>query len=159
MSSQLTGGAGTEVNLRAGNYVDLVPGFRADGSTGSTFLGYLGPCDSGMPPYAPQTTGNTAYSPGVISYQKDISGSLGTLEITGAGSMQRQVIARISEAGNGRIFLTGIDGSFIKDVTTLSGAPGTFTYDIDTSGLPSGMYYVYLVVNDKVTHLQEMEVK
>ncbi len=43
-------GNGNTVNLKAGNYIDLKPGFNA--GNGSFFRAYQGPCGSGIPPAA-----------------------------------------------------------------------------------------------------------
>lgn len=46
-SGNVTGGAGTNVQLRASNYINLGDGFEADASTGATFRAWIGPCNSG----------------------------------------------------------------------------------------------------------------
>ena len=158
MSSELVGGEGTDVSLRAGNYVDLTAGFRADGSTGSSFLGYLGPCDSGIPPYAPSYGGTHIYPREIIHLKKTGSGELGTLEVTGSTG-SKQVIIRTTEDGNVRVLLAKMDCTDVIDVAKFSGSQGTFTYPVSANELQPGSYYLYLLVNDKITHLQELEVK
>lgn len=46
-TATLTGGEGTDVQLRASNYVTLGVGFSADASSGEKFRAWTGPCNSG----------------------------------------------------------------------------------------------------------------
>ena len=39
---------GNYVNFKAGDYIELVPGFRADSDIGTKFTSYIGPCSSGL---------------------------------------------------------------------------------------------------------------
>jgi hypothetical protein len=159
MSSQLVGGTGTDVALRAGSYVNLTDGFRADGSTGSTFLGYLGPCDSGMPPYLAQAAGTNVFPQEIMTMKKNISGESGTIEISASGSLNAEVTARIYQAGNMRILLATFDGKMIREVANISNADGTYPFSVETSSLQPGLYYLYLIVNDTISHIQELAVK
>ena len=43
----LDGGEGTDLQLRASNYITLNVGFEADASTGAKFRAWIGPCNSG----------------------------------------------------------------------------------------------------------------
>ena len=58
-------GAGAHIQYKAGVGVTLNPGFRIDGSNGSKFVAYIGPCPGGgIPPaynYAPTMNGLSGY--------------------------------------------------------------------------------------------------
>ena len=182
MTSQVTGGAGTSAVLRAGGYVDLKVGFKADGTPGNEFLAYIGPCNSGTPPYTSSGPLSEA-SAGTLSdasteillatasdqypvYPQELSGyellmtrHLGTIEVTGTPEeANRSVIVRTFEEGEMRLLLAEATGQYKQDVASFSGTAGTYTYPLNTSGLNAGMHYLYLVVNGKVSHLQEVEV-
>jgi photosystem II stability/assembly factor-like uncharacterized protein len=160
MSSQLVGGAGTDVNLRAGEYVNLTPGFRANAGDGSEFHAYLGPCDSGMPPDASAPLGeNLSYPQELASYEMLLTRHLGTVSVSGTGEDSRKVNVKTNEDGDFRVALAKMDGTFISDVAQFNGSKGTYEYPVNTAGLEPGRYYLYLVVNGKVSHLHEMEVK
>ncbi|NQU84151.1 MAG: hypothetical protein HQ541_00145 [Mariniphaga sp.] len=48
-------------------------------------------------------------------------------------------------------------GKYIRDIANFEGNSDTYIYPINTSDLDAGFYYLYLVVNDEVVHLQEMD--
>lgn len=54
-----------------------------------------------------------------------------------------------------RILLAGANGQFIRDIADFAGQKGTFTYGLG-GDLNPGAYFLYLVVNGKVIHLQEL---
>ena len=154
MSGQVLGGIGTSAVLRAGNYVDLVTGFRANASDGSKFLAYNGPCDSGLPPvFAPQSI---AFPPELGAYEMPLTRHDGTLEVTTSSNGGKEVVVRLFTEGTARVLLAASDGTFIGDVTTFTSGKGKYTYPVNTADLENGVYFLYLVVNNKVVHLQEM---
>ena len=156
MNSSVTGGDGTSVVLRSGNYVTLANGFQAKGDPGSKFLATLGPCNSGMPPLAVavQQTG-PVYPAELSEYSMSLSRHDGTLEITTGNNGQKQVLLRLFKGGKARIILATAGGQFIRDVADFTGQKGKFTFDPGNSLAP-GMYYLYLIVDGRVMHLQEL---
>ncbi|NQV03285.1 MAG: hypothetical protein HQ542_11605 [Bacteroidia bacterium] len=163
MTSQLTGGEGTSAVLRAGEYVDLKPGFKADGDPGTKFLAYIGPCDSGIPPDAASGVLTDTVSDQYPFYPQELdeydfmmTRHLGTLEVAGAGGM-KEVIIRLSGDGKVRVLLADGAGNFIRDIANFTGTENTYTYPVETSNLTPGLYYLYLVIDNKVIHLQELE--
>jgi hypothetical protein len=158
MSGDVIGGIGTTAVLRAGNYIDLVPGFHADSDPGSKFLAYNGPCDAGIPPaFAPVM--NLAYPAALGAYEMNMTRNKGTLEvITGTGG-QKEVVVRLFDGGNARVLHAAPDGTFIGDVANFTNSKGQYTYPLNTADLTNGLYYLYLVVDNKVVHLQEVEIQ
>jgi hypothetical protein len=158
MSGKVAGGTGSSAVLRSGNYVDLTAGFQADSDPGSKFLAYNGPCDSGLPPvFAPA---NLAYPAELGTYEINMDRNQGTLEVLPGNGGQKEVVVRIftDANANARVLLAGPDGTFLGDVAIFSSAKGKYTYPVNTTDLQHGVYFLYLVVNNKVVHLQEVEV-
>jgi len=162
MSGKVTGGAGGSAVLRSGNYVDLTAGFQANSDPGSKFLAYNGPCDSGLPPvFAPvNTAANMAYPAELGKYAMDMTRNQGTLEVSNGNGGQKEVVVRIFADGNAnaRVLLAAPDGTFLGDVATFSNGKGKYTYPVNTADLKNGTYFLYLIVNNKVVHLQEIEI-
>ncbi|MDP1620897.1 MAG: hypothetical protein Q8M08_01025 [Bacteroidales bacterium] len=156
MSGKVTGGAGTSAVLRAGNYVDLTPGFQANSDPGNKFMAYNGACGSGMPPlFLPVTF---AFPAELEAYEMDMTRNKGTLEVIPSASMQKEVVVRLFTDGNARVLLATSTGEFIRDVATFTNSEGKYSYPVNGADLTNGVYYLYLVVNNKVVHLQEMEI-
>lgn len=53
--------------------------------------------------------------------------------------------------------LAEANGKYIRDIASFKGNSDVYTYPINNSDLDAGFYYLYLVVNDEVVHLQEMD--
>lgn len=154
-NSPVTGGAGTSVVLRSGGAIVLQSGFRADSDPGNKFLAYLGPCNSGMPPsFAPATQGGTSWQ---SAYETKMDRTAGTLEITGdTGS--KSVAIRQFQDGPVRVILTDENRNFLREIVNSGGHPGKTSVALDNN-LKPGLYFLYLVVNNTVTHLQELEIR
>jgi hypothetical protein len=155
--SDVVGGEGTNVYLRAGTYVDMEPGFVADGTVGNNFLAYIGPCDSGMPP---DFNGEGPIYPEELKdYTIKFTREKGTVEAPHAGVKEKTATIRLFQDGRARVILADIRGNFIRDITDFDAKTGKYIYDIETSGLETGMYYLYLIIDDEVMHLHEMELQ
>jgi len=156
MSGKVTGGVGASVVLRSGNYIDLMPGFQANSDPGSKFMAYNGPCDSGLPPvFAPA---NISYPAELGPYEMTLTRNQGTLEVINGAGGEKEVVVRLFTQGDARVLLAAPDGTFIRDVAAFSNGKGKYTYPIGTVDLVSGVYFLYLVVNNQVIHLQELEI-
>jgi hypothetical protein len=156
MSSKVVGGEGSNAYLRSGGYVDLMPGFQVEGESGNKFLAYTGSCDSGMPPDFIGLV--PVYPQEFKDYSITFTREAGTLQIPVNDSRQKQVILRLFQDGNVRILLAEGFGKFIRDIADFNGTKDTYKYSLDVSDLPPGIYYLYLVVNEEVVHLQELEI-
>ncbi len=155
--SDVVGGVGTDVVLRAGTYVKMEPGFRCDGSSGQKFVAYPGPCDSGMPPKTSSDV-NT-YPDEIKNYAISLTREKGTIEMSPPGVKNKTATIRIFQGGKARILLADAEGNYIKDIANVKTNKGTFDFPVETIGLKKGMYYLYLVIDDEVSHLQEMMVR
>lgn len=155
--SELIGGVGTEVILRAGNYVDLEPGFLANGASGEKFLGYIGPCGSGMPPAL--FPGVNVYPSVLNNYSITLTREKGTVEVSCSKSTNKDITIRIFKEGQTKVLLSDAKGNYINDVANFNGLKGTHNHTIDVSNLKKDMYYLYLVVDDEVAHMHEMDLR
>ncbi len=154
-TSNVVGGEGTDVTLRAGSYVDMNPGFYADGTDGNLFQAYIGACNSGMPDNLEGTF--PIYPDALLEYPITMSRYSGTLEILGDGNNSRDLIIRQFQDGKVRVILADVYGKYLRDVANFKGNSNEITEVIDISDLNTGLYYLYLVVNDEVVHLQELD--
>lgn len=153
MSGKVTGGLGSDVVLRSNGYIDLTPGFQANADPGSSFIGIIGPCDAGLPPSNDRPAGDTLSWEGA---EFSLDRHAGTLEVQGDG-ITRQIIVRQFEEGPFRILLASESGTLIREVGRYPGVAGTTNHPVSMADLAPGLYYLYLVVNGRVTHLQEVE--
>jgi len=159
MTSDVVGGEGTSVWLRAGNYVDLEPGFEVDGEPGNKFLAYVGACEGGMPPeFSFGNPSDTTNMPGDFSFT--LNRNLGTLQVIDVSENEKNVIVRLFTDKTARIkvFLTDENGRYIKDIANFKGQKGKTEYTLQTDSLEPGMYFIYLGVDRDVNHLQELYV-
>jgi len=157
MSGKLVGGVGTSSVMRAGSYVDLQPGFRANAQVGNQFLAYLGTCGSGVPPaFSFGNPSDTLNGSGHFTYS--LARNYGTLQIEDVSATRKKVIVRLFSDKKTRIkvFLTEENGKYIKDIANFTGQKGKTEYSFQTSDLKPGLYYVYLGVDRDINHLQEM---
>lgn len=155
MSGTVTGGEGTSAVLRSGNYVTLSQGFEVTG-TGNQFHAYIGPCGSGMPAMT-QSQASPVFPPEVDQFPKPLTRHDGTLEIKTGADGHKVLILRLFSGGSTRIILATSDGRFIRNIADFEGHKGKTTYNLEDD-LGQGLYYLYLVVNGQVTHLQELAI-
>jgi photosystem II stability/assembly factor-like uncharacterized protein len=158
MSGAVVGGIGTSAALRSGNYVTLAQGFKATSDPGSKFMAYLGPCDSGMPPvFAPQQVQGPVFPSALSTYDMAMTRHDGTLEVIRKSDGTKEILLRQFADGKARIILATEDGRFVRDVADFTGQKGNSTFNVG-GNLAPGLYFLYLVINGKVTHIQELPV-
>lgn len=156
MSGKVVGGIGTSVVMRSNGRIDLTPGFQADADPGNKFLAYLGPCDSGLPPvFAPASQGAGPDQP---VYQMTLNRNAGTLEVTGRDGF-REIVVRQHEDGPVRVILTDETGFFIRDILNSTRRKGESTHGLSDADLQPGQYFLYLIVNNTISHMQELEIR
>ncbi|MFZ4521345.1 MAG: hypothetical protein ACOYNC_06545 [Bacteroidales bacterium] len=155
-SGNVIGSTGNSVVLRSNNYVKLTSGFQASSDIGNKFLGTLGPCDSGMPPAFSTTQEQGPVFPAELNaYTVAITRHDGTLEVVTGTNGQKEVLLRQFAPGTVKIILATPGGQVIRNVADFTGEKGSSTFNLGADTAP-GNYYLYLVVNGKVMHLQEV---
>jgi len=154
-SSEVVGGEGTSVVLRAGTYVDMETGFHINAKTGNKYLAYTGDCDTGMPP---ELGSEGPYIPETLKgYDLTLTREKGTLEVSAPGVTPKELTVRVFKEGDVRVVMADAHGNYIKDVANFRGDQDTYNYTIETAGLKTSLHYLYLVINDEVVHLQELD--
>jgi len=157
MNADVVGGIGTYAVLRAGDSVIMKPGFQVNGDPGNKFLAYIDACESGLPPdYAGQFP---VYPAELMNYSLTFTREEGTLEIPFSNSSRKEAVLRLFQDGHVRILLAEGMGRFIRNIADFDAKADKYLFELDTVALRSGTYYLYLIVNDEVVHLQELEVK
>jgi len=151
----LVGGEGTDVAYRAGSYVELNPGFEADGTVGNKFQAYTGNCGTGLPPDFNQSY--PVYPEILHNYKFSLARNEGTLEVLDVNG-RKELKLRLFRDGNVKIFLSDELGKNTREIESFRGQQDEYLFDLNVSDLTSGMYYLYLVHEDKLVHLQEVEI-
>ena len=103
----------------------------------------------------PQQPQGLVYPSELNVYTMEMTRHDGTLEVLTADNGIKQVLLRQFTPGQARILMAKCDGTFIRDIANFEGQEGNSTFDIGTDTAP-GTYLIYLVVNGKVMHLQEL---
>jgi len=152
---EVIGGEGTDVYLRAGNTVTLRPGFRVNAEPGNRFKAYLGPCEMGIPTDLAHVTNR--YPEELSEYNITFSRAKGTVEAPPQNTKDKKATVRIFREGQVRVLLADFHGKYIRDIANFDAKKGTFEFPIETARLKAGRYYLYLVVDDEVAHLHEMD--
>jgi len=155
LTGKITGGAGTEVIMRAGSNIDLKPGFRVNGEPGTNFLAYIGDCGDGLPPEF-GFQGPPAYPNALSDYNLKLSRNKGTLQILNINAENKIVRLRKFTDGDALILLLNSKGELVNEVARHTGENGVYDFNLNTRALKGGLYFVYLIVDDDVTHLQEL---
>jgi len=157
INSSLSGGDGTTAALRAGNFVTLQQGFHVTSDIGAKFSADVGPCGSGMPPLMTGQQG-PVFPTELNDYAMGMTRHDGTLEVIPDDHGGSKVVLRMFTGGKARIILATVSGEFIRDVADDSFSKGIHTFS-PGDHLSPGAYYLYLVVNGTVMHLQELTVR
>ena len=157
----LSGGEGTSIFNRSGNYINMLPGFEV--KAGNKFKGYIGPCDlHGIPTLAPN--GNPATPKGPLEFAdyilpydsaKKTNLPFGYIELKRASSTNCQVAIRAKEAGMYSLKIVNIRREILQEVYAASLIPGESTITFNHSPLATGLYYLELWYGDKLAHFQE----
>lgn len=148
----LSTSAGTKVQMRAGNEVVLQPGFTARENT--QFRAMIGPCGSGgvagflitdtterIPAgrYLPPADGKRAWIQTVTKTNRELQFEVN--QVLDAKTL---------------LVLTDETGNIILNKNTGSSKKGIWNNSISTAGLKPGTYYLQIILDNRVEHLQEV---
>jgi hypothetical protein len=157
MTSQVYGGMGTEISLKSEGYIDLKPGFKVNSEPGNTFSGFIGDCT------APWPENNMLEGPppapaALQKYQMMMTQKKGTIEVLPETNDLKNIVVRKFESGEASLLLFDNKGNYLMELFRHSGSEGVYNASFDTGVLHSGLYFIYLVIGDEVTHIQELYV-
>ena len=158
-TSTIVGGVGTDVVFRAGHNVVLSPGFQADGEPGNKFAAYIGDCESGLP--TSMSANQPVFPNELYKYDISLSRSKGTVEITKVGGGEVEILIRLfgKIINNVEVFIAPINMINLDKVASIKNLKKENTIRINTKNLDKGNYMLYLIVDNEVTHLQELYLK
>lgn len=157
MTSQVHGGIGTEISLKSEGYIDLKPGFKVNSEPGNTFSGFIGDCT------APWPENNMLEGPppepaALQKYHMMMTQKKGTVEVKTGSNDVKNIVVRKFVSGEASLLLLDNKGNYLMKLFQQSGGEGVFNTVLDTAVLQPGLYFIYLVIDDEVTHIQELYV-
>jgi len=158
-TTDVFGGAPTEVFFKSENYIELKEGFHARDENNS-FNAYLGPCGAGGIPTARSQPGADSLGfPATLPHTPKTLLPFGRIKIEPAGGAQMKVAASFFQEGNFAITMTDAQGKVLKHVmvpTQMTASEKIL--DFNTAGLSKGLYYLRLFRNNELVHYQEYDV-
>lgn len=155
------GGDPTIVFLKAGNYIDFLPGawIKSDG----TYLrAFIQGCGAGIPSriIPPGDTARFDVSNIVLPAGKESTHPFGVIEVKKINRNIAELTARLPKNGIISIAICEKTGTISGYATHNTGiTKGLHHYTYDLSGLQKGVYYVKLFYDGEFVHYQELEVR
>lgn len=145
---------GTKVQMRAGNEVLLQPNFTAREMT--QFRAAIGPCGSGGVAgfFVAELNADSKLRP--KQYLPPQNGKKSMIHVWSATNNQIQFEINQKLSGETDIVLTDTEGNIINTKNFTSSATGSWTNNIATTGLQPGLYYISVLLNKRVEHMQEV---
>ena len=152
-TAKVTGGAGTYVSMKAGNYVEFYPGVEVQ--SGNTLDVSLGPCGQGGLPLIWQPEENTATRSAVD--ENAFALPLGWINHARLEDDNLNINFNVREEGNIEFKLSGKGRE--QQLYQANSQPGLSTVDIDLSDVMSGFYFLIMYNDGRVSHFQEIVVE
>lgn len=145
---------GTKVQMRGGNEVVLQAGFTARENT--QFRAAIGPCGSGGVAGFRINANDSNLRLPPQQYLPPMGGKKLMVHILSITNYEVQFEINQKQHGEADILLTDEMGKIIKQKTIGSSANGKWNDAIPISGLDKGIYYLQVLLNKRVEHLQEV---
>ena len=148
-TGEIYGGDSTEVVLRSENYVDLKPRTSVNSTNGNKIYVNIDDCETWIPQdcnYFPTTLLN--------DYKIVLSRNKGTLQVM-YDSGNPTVKTRVFKSGDVKIILMDQVGNYEKEITSKKLGDGIYDFKLPSTKLKNNLYFLYLIVDGEVTHLQE----
>jgi hypothetical protein len=155
-TNTVNGNAGTKVRMKASQGVKLVPPFKALAS--SDFKANIGACETGLlfVLKAP-ITDSTILPPG--RWMKPPAGLNTIVENVAVSNGLITATINTRVAGVVALALTDIAGNVLQKATGVIYSVGKSEKIFNRNNLPNGMYYVQAIHNNRLEHLQEIELR
>ncbi|MFZ1370267.1 MAG: 3-coathanger stack domain-containing protein [Ferruginibacter sp.] len=144
--------AGTKVQMRAGNEVVLQPGFTARENT--QFRAMTGPCGSGG--VAGYLITDTTERLPVARYLPPADGKRAWIQTV--TNTNREVHFEVHQVQDGKtvLVLTDEAGNITRNKNIVSSKKGVWNNSISTAGLKPGTYFLQIILDKRVEHMQEV---
>jgi hypothetical protein len=146
--------AGTKVLMRAANEVKLQDGFTSKENT--QFRAAIGPCGSGGVAGFRLPANDSAVSLPPRQYLPPTDGKRSMIHIHSVTGNQVQFEINQKQNGNTDILITDQEGNIISSKKFASSLKGKWNTNISTTGLDAGIYYLYVLFDKRVEHMQEV---
>jgi photosystem II stability/assembly factor-like uncharacterized protein len=144
---------GTKVLMRGGNEVLLQANFSA--KENSVFKAMIGPCGSGGIAGFRMQSIDTGMSIPPKQFLP-VNDTKATIHIASFNSNEIRYEINQKAAGNVDVLMTDKEGKIMKTAAYENNLAGKSNQIIYTGGLSKGTYYLQLLVNKRVEHLQEV---
>jgi photosystem II stability/assembly factor-like uncharacterized protein len=145
---------GTKVQMRAGNEVVLQPGFTARETT--QFRAMIGPCGSGgVAGFQFTETDSTNLLP-AGQYLPPTGGKRSMIHILSITNNEVQFEVNQKQNGVTDIILTDEAGKIIRTKNFTVSIKGNWKNVISIAGLRAGTYYLNVLLDKRVEHMQEV---
>ncbi len=149
--------AGTKVQMRGGNEVVLQDGFTARETT--EFRALTGPCGSGGVAgfRLSNTDSSTQLSPRQFLAPMDGSRSLIHIHSTANNAIHFEINQK--QNGVTDILLTDESGKIVDQNKFASSSAGKWQHTMSIPGLAKGLYYINVLLEGRVEHMQEVMIR
>jgi hypothetical protein len=148
---------GSKVQMRGGNEVLLQAGFSAKETT--QFKAMIGPCGSGgVAGFRMQTFDSLVLLP-AKQYLPPASGKKSMIHIQSVASNEIQFEVNQMQKGETDILLTNETGNIIRRKNFGTSMTGKWNNAISAIGLPAGLYYLNVLLDKRVEHMQELVIR
>jgi photosystem II stability/assembly factor-like uncharacterized protein len=147
---------GTKVQMRGGNEVKLLDGFTSKENT--QFRAMIGPCGSGGVAGFRIGEIDSALTLAPQQYLPPADGKKSMIHILAVANNEIQFQISQKQSGEADILLTDENGKIIRSKNFTAAEKGKWNNTINTTGLTAGRYYLQVLLNKRVEHLQEVEI-
>lgn len=145
---------GTKVQMRGGNEVLLEAGFTAREMT--SYRAAIGPCGSGgVAGFRIQGMDSVIRLP-VKQYLPPQGGKKSLLHIQSVSGNEIRFEINQKLPGQTDVVLTNEEGQIISTKNFVASSAGKWENSISAAGLPAGMYYLTVLLDKRMEHMQEV---
>jgi hypothetical protein len=155
-TASLSTSLGSKVQMRGGNEVVLQAGFTARETT--QFRAMIGPCGSGGVAGFRIGENEADVKLPPQQYLPPAGGKRSMIHILTVNNNEIQFEVNQKQNGETDIFLTDGDGKIILTKNFSTTVKGKWNNTISTTGLTAGHYYLQVLLDKRVEHLQEVEI-
>lgn len=148
---------GSKVQMRGGNEVVLQPGFTARETT--QFRAAIGPCGSGGVAGFRMPEKDSVVKIPPRQYLPPAGGIKSIIHIHTITNNEIQFEITQKQNGETDLLLTDEAGNIIRSKKFTASATGKWANSISTAGLAKGMYYLQVLLDKRVEHMQEVEIR
>lgn len=148
---------GSKVQMRGGNEVLLQDGFSARETT--QFRAAIGPCGSGGVAGFRLSSPDSSVLLHPRQYLAPQDGKKSLAHIASVSNNEVYFEVNQKQAGVTDILLTDATGKIIRSKNISVSAPGKWRDYVNIAGLSSGIYYLYVLLNRRVEHMQEVSIQ